>query len=860
MNEQESKQESGYSRAEDVSRVWFQRKDAYLAAFLVPVLVMIIIFADRGIFPFGDRSFLRTDMYHQYAPFFSEFHYKLTSGGSLLYSWDVGMGINFAALYAYYLASPLNWLVALCPKAYVLEFMTYMVVLKIGFCGLGMTAYLSRHAQRTSFAPAFFGIFYALSGYIAAYSWNIMWLDCIALFPLICLGLERLVRTGRGLFYCVTLGLCILSNYYISIMVCISLVIYFFMLLILEEPGPFARYMAAAGRFAFYSLLAGCLAAVVLLPEIFALQSTASASMSFPKTVTEYFSVIDVLARHMINVGIENGLDHWPNIYCGVAAYPLVILWLLNRKISLKEKAVYSIVLLFFIAGFSLNIPNYIWHGMHYPNSLPARQSFVYIFLVLFVCFRAVDRMDGSSPKQLGAACLSSAAFILLCQKLIDDDAFSWDIYYASLAFLLAYCLLLHLYQQRKMGLNLLIFLTILLTAVESEINMTVTSVTTVTRSKYLDDNADVRQVISNLDDSGFYRMEKVTRKTKDDGAWMNFPSVSLFSSTAKKGLTSFFKNLGCEASTNAYSITGATPLVDSLLSVKYGIYTGPSDNEMLEFVDQSGEICLYENPFVLPLGYTINLGMTSNWVIDMGNPVRSQNGLCDLMLTPHVLNRMEGELNGNTLDVEATGTGLYYAYSDSTQTDTVRATIGGSFYKDFEKLNRGFFMELGIVEKGSKISLQTTDGSANNVKVYRFDYNALSKLVNKLGANPLQISWFDDTHIVGSFDAAANQLLFLTVPYDEGWTIIVDGAEVKPMQVFGAFLGVRVPKGHHEIAMSYQPEGLLPGAAISGAALLLVLMIGGMEWFRYRKRRKELLQLQQEDAEDLPSRGEPEV
>ena len=86
---------------------------------------MIIIFIQRGIFPFGEESFLRTDMYHQYAPFFSEFQHKLRTGGSLLYSWDVGMGVNFAALYAYYLASPLNWLVILlCPKKLIIEFMT----------------------------------------------------------------------------------------------------------------------------------------------------------------------------------------------------------------------------------------------------------------------------------------------------------------------------------------------------------------------------------------------------------------------------------------------------------------------------------------------------------------------------------------------------------------------------------------------------------------------------------------------------------------------------------------------------------------------------------------------------------------
>ena len=80
--------------------------DALIAAFAIPVVIMLIIFVQRGIFPFGEETFLRTDMYHQYAPFFSEFQYKLTHGGSLLYSWDVGMGVNFSALYAYYLASP----------------------------------------------------------------------------------------------------------------------------------------------------------------------------------------------------------------------------------------------------------------------------------------------------------------------------------------------------------------------------------------------------------------------------------------------------------------------------------------------------------------------------------------------------------------------------------------------------------------------------------------------------------------------------------------------------------------------------------------------------------------------------------
>lgn len=133
--------------------------DSLLAAFFVPVLVLVVIFAQRGIFPFGEECFLRTDMYHQYAPFFSEFQYKLTHGGSLLYSWDIGMGVNFSALYAYYLASPMNWLVALCPRQFLIEFMTVLIVIKTGLSGLFFTWYLRKHTGTREFGSCFFGIF-----------------------------------------------------------------------------------------------------------------------------------------------------------------------------------------------------------------------------------------------------------------------------------------------------------------------------------------------------------------------------------------------------------------------------------------------------------------------------------------------------------------------------------------------------------------------------------------------------------------------------------------------------------------------------------------------------------------------------
>ena len=105
-------------------------KAVYLLAFVVPLIIMIAVYAIRDIFPFGENCYLRSDMYHQYAPFFSELWEKIRTGGSLEYSWNIGLGTNFIALYGYYLSSPSNWFIALFPQKYMIEMMNIIILLK----------------------------------------------------------------------------------------------------------------------------------------------------------------------------------------------------------------------------------------------------------------------------------------------------------------------------------------------------------------------------------------------------------------------------------------------------------------------------------------------------------------------------------------------------------------------------------------------------------------------------------------------------------------------------------------------------------------------------------------------------------
>ena len=814
--------------------------DSLLAAFFVPVLVLVVIFAQRGIFPFGEECFLRTDMYHQYAPFFSEFQYKLTHGGSLLYSWDIGMGVNFSALYAYYLASPMNWLVALCPRQFLIEFMTVLIVIKTGLSGLFFTWYLRKHTGTREFGSCFFGIFYALSGYMAAYSWNIMWLDCILLFPVILFGLERLVKEKKGMVYCIALGLSILSNYYISIMICIFMVIYAAVLVILYPPKKGKEFAATAGRFTLYSLLAGGLAAVVLLPEIYALQATASGNFDFPKTVSSYFSIFDMIARHMGNVQTEIGLDHWPNIYCGVAVLMLLLLYLGNKNIKIKEKAVYFSLLLFFYASFSVNVLNFIWHGFHYPNSLPCRQSFIYIALVLVMCYKAYLELKNTPWKHIVMAFWGAAAFVILAEKLVDnEEQFHFAVFYAAILFLALYTGCIYLYHSRKWCRDGVLLAVLGLVFCESAVNMAVTSIPTTSRTAYVKDNEDTMLLADSIRSSVFYRIEKGESRTKNDGAWMNFPSASLFSSVASAAMSDFFKSVGCESSTNAYSVKGSTPFIDALFATRYGIYPDqqPADG-LKEQIGRQGSMWFYENKYTLPVGFVMPQDMETNWVLDSGNPANVQNDLSSVLGVSNLLVPAEGVSEGKKLTFTADASGDYYVYVTNKKVEEVSAEIGERSLS-FDNVDRGYFLELGYLPKGQEVILQSqTDGNpAMQAEIWRFDPEAMEEIYQCLSKSPLELSSWTDTGLAGSINTPEGGTMFTSIPYDKGWKIWVDGTAVSGRPVFDAFLGVDLEPGEHKIRLSYEPQGLKTGAVITGVSAAAVAVLAVCGWMKNKKK-----------------------
>ncbi len=810
---------------------------ALWAALLLPIAIMLGIFIANRIYPFGNRSFLASDMYHQYMPFFSELMRKIRAGESLSYSYNVGIGSNFYALFVYYLASPLYWIAFLVPQALQVEFLSYMVVLRIGLAGFTSYLYLRKHFVGSDWKAILFSVFYAFSGYMAAYDFNIMWLDCVVLLPLILLGLELLVKEGKCTLYCISLALCIFTNFYISIMVCIFIPMYFLLLIIGRKID-----FRAIGNFILYSLLAGGMAAALLIPVVCALLETDFGDMNFPDKVESYFSILDMMARHSVCVSCERGLQHWPNIYCGSAVIMLVPMYLLNKKISIREKMLRMVMIGFLLISFSTNILDFIWHGLNYPDSFPARQSFIYIFLVLTICYDAFVNLKDAPKEHILYGFLVAVAFFLYCEKFVEHEDFVQGVKLLTLVFCLGYAILLWLYLARKEAnfRMLLAVLAVALVIAESSANMAATRAGTVSRDAYLGQIKDYKalyeKTLEREEGEEIYRLEKFNRKTKNDSTLVGFPSASVFSSTMNSRVMDMYKLLGMRYSKVYYSFDGWTPLSAAMLNVKY-MY-GNSDkyeNEWFKLLGKSGDVYLYECTNTLPFGYVAPSGF--DLPEGIGNHgIRMQSTMVEnLGIEGKLFAKAERTLADNDVLFTAPKDGFYYAIVTSVDSKHIKLTGGALNEEEYKDIKSGALLYLGYLAEDEEIRLTNANDKDTTPEIkadiYRMDETVLRKTLNLLSEQSMVTEEWDSDYLRGKIQMKAPGRLVLSVPYEDGWRIKVNGEETQPEIFGGALIAFDLEEGDYEIEMKYVPEGKWAGIIVSLCSALA--FAGLMIWKR---------------------------
>ena len=393
-----------------------RRRAQILLSFFLHMLLLAGVYAARGVEPFGANTLLFGDMGGQYLNFMAS--YKELFGRGLFYTWHKALGGEALSLNAYYLFSPFNLLLLLFPAAKLSLAVVCITLLKTGAAGLTMGLFLRSLGSRGPVALALAAA-YALSGYMAGFAQNLMWLDGVILAPLVVWGLRRLLSGGRPWLYLGALFAALLTCYYIGWMLCLYSALYFLLHWLALGRAP--QRLRIAGRFCAASALAGGLAAWVLLPCALALgQGKASFAMEWGFAANfEPFALVRQFFAGAYTAGeVTNQL---PLIFCGLLPLALALAFFLRKGPSAGEKLAGAGLLAVLLASFYFRTPDLVWHGFQSPSWFPYRYSFLFILTLLELAARGWNSLPPLRPR-LGRW-LPAALAAVLAAELAANSA-----------------------------------------------------------------------------------------------------------------------------------------------------------------------------------------------------------------------------------------------------------------------------------------------------------------------------------------------------------------------------------------------------------------------------------------------------
>ena len=114
-------------------------------------------------------------------------------------------------------------------------------------------------------------------------------------------------------------------------------------------------------------------------------------------------------------------------------------------------------------------------------------------------------------------------------------------------------------------------------------------------------------------------------------------------------------------------------------------------------------------------------------------------------------------------------------------------------------------------------------------------DEDIYEEAVSILAENGMNVKEMKGNVFKGEIETGKDGLLLLTVPYDKGWKITVDGKKASPKVVLDTFIGLKLDKGIHQVEMTYSPPGFIAGVLIS-----LISMYIAVGYFLYKLEPNE--------------------
>ncbi len=827
-------------------------------AFIIPVALTYLIYLSLGIHPFGSGSVLVLDLNGQYVYFFEALRNTVYGDGSFLYTFFRSLGGEFMGMYAYYLASPLSYIVALFPQDRILEALLTIILIKAGLCGFTFGFYLHKHSLHPNKTMVVaFSTMYALCSFAVVHQNNIMWTDAIFWLPIVTYSIEQLIKNKKYMLFVLSLSLTIMSNYYIGYMVCIWCVIYFFYYIfaynseITNPHNERLHFIRSFIRFGIGAVLAAAISAFVILAAYYSLTFGKNEFSDPNWSLKAKFDILDFFTKLLPGTYDTVRPQGLPFVYCGILALITAPIYFMKKAIKSREKiaslAVLGILVLCFIAS-PLDL---IWHGFQNPNWLNHRYSFMFCFMLLVIGYKGFGNLRRCSEKFILGISAFIILFVAICQKqefksyVVTDkklETFStvWLSIIITVVIFSLLCLLIRTRDFKKRdGLTAVLAAVICIEVFLNALSLVIQFDDDVSYSpydKYNEFLGGLRPVVEEIKttDDSFYRMEKLMHRKYNDNMALGIRGLSNSTSTLNSSTIKFLNNMGYTARSHLSKYQGGNPVNDSILGIKYLIDNNNS-SALTHYFEQKidGEkYDVYQNPNALSIAYGVSDSVNCFSFDSYATYFEKLNALVGAMrgteYTPQLFKPItDYEENHSNCTVQAGVTRVTYTPKSDTSTATVSYSFlaaesaeyyfftpspspkecsisvnGKSLGKYLGNDTRHIF-SLGWFQKDEVVTVKITLGenplvvNASCDYIWYLDRDVFDESFEDLKDNPQFIidDDYKEDHLKGSIATKKfNTTILTTIAYDEGWQVYLDGEKIETYQTLDALIAFDIP------------------------------------------------------------------
>lgn len=837
----------------------FQKYGIYLIAPMIAIILMLIIYLLKGMYPFGDHTIIQADLGQGHIPncylMWDILHGKV----GISWSFNLGLGLNVYGQNLIF--DPLMWLFLFISRNQVIPFLNILLIIRVSLMALTSFYFFKKTFPKVSlYWLVMFSLLYSLGGYTLLTYHNIGWLDCLIVFPLFLRAMKHLFDKGKVLPYIILLTVLLVLGYYVAYMI-LMMIVFCGALGVHYYVEKDKRKMVAT------KLWLGTLAALAL------------SCFSFLPTFMQSMSSYRIQSMTNGDTGFQEFFTKINYYLCSATLIVLPILSFIQFKKDKKMKKFLFLSLLFAMAGLILERVNMMWMTGSY-MCFPYRYGFIPLMILSIISLHYLNEreekvsfhIENKITKHdfilgiLFTICAIITLFLIagfgsyvttynIAFGLYDPKVIA-TIFSISICFILLF-LCSYFFQSKGfkyITLTIVIIGQILVTSYwYLGINPAYTTIehsdVTAKRAEEMKEEFEIHDNY-NLDryrDASAYFDENYAHI-------LGVPTISNWIHIVKEEQMVSHQRLGYATRYTKMQDLGGTIFSDALYHVKYSFHKEEQNNPIFQLLDYNDQLYLYERE-TLPIG--IFHDDQSLAELPLQNPFEVQNQIYRTLFYPdHDIISIQSPTYKVVGASKKDGKYIADNFIEGAYLETTLSLPSSSLYLTIDE---GYLInKITINDKVVDVPVLSYGGENTSYPTYNntgilhlgdyegtitirfyFSYPLKEESIH-LGSISFEDyqTFLEENQYESEFTLDHDRFtikmnnqehksrFMIPISYDEGWTATVNGEKVEVSRYLGNFIDIPIKEGDNIITFTYTPPYLTQGIQISIVTLFLLIIV----------------------------------